>query len=156
MAFWGNSDGVEHPRCIISHAAPHRKDFGEDITGPRGALKRSKLKAISHDFWRPRDRAPNVVRFLEGTWDGISRTSTSRINAYCCGFGRAAIKGAAIGNNYIAAVLNRNNIWTYCCGFKPQQYLNILLRFLGKTVAICPSQVKKYSFFWILLFNLKD
>ena len=30
--------------------------------------------------------------------------------AYCCGFGRATIKGAAIGNNYIAAVLNRNNI----------------------------------------------
>ena len=25
----------------------------------------------------------------------------------------------------------------YCCSFKPQQYLNILLRFLEKTAAIC-------------------
>ena len=46
-------------------------------------------------------------------------------------FGRATIKGVTIGNNYIAAVLNRSNIImcyqfkrAYCCGLaqKPQQY----------------------------------
>ena len=65
--------------------------------------------------------------------DRISLVYTSRINAYCCsqkvaycgGFDGATIKGAAIGNYYIAAVLNRNNIRTCCCGFysKLQQYI---------------------------------
>ena len=54
MAIWGNSDDAKHLGCIISRAAPHRKVFDEKMTGPGRALKRSKLKAISHGFRRPR------------------------------------------------------------------------------------------------------
>ena len=56
MAFWGNSDGAKLFGRIISRVTLHRMVSAKNMTGPEGALKRSKLKTISHGFrrsWEP-------------------------------------------------------------------------------------------------------
>ena len=47
------------------------------MTGPETALKRSKLKVISHALDVPGTCAPNVVGCLKGTCDGILRIITT-------------------------------------------------------------------------------
>ena len=39
MAFWGNSDRVNHPRYIISRSASVGMFSAKNMTGPGGALK---------------------------------------------------------------------------------------------------------------------
>ena len=75
MTFWGDLDGVKRPVSIICRVAPHTKVFDKNITGSRGALKRSKLKAISHSFRRPQDLCTEFHEMPRGTWDGILITS---------------------------------------------------------------------------------
>ena len=68
MAFWGYSDGVKHPGCIISLAATYRKVLGEKFDWLGVAMKQSKLKPINHGCKRSGTRAPSTVGCLEGTF----------------------------------------------------------------------------------------
>ena len=78
MAFWGNSDGAKHPGCIISCAAPHRKVLGEKYDCAQRSLKTVKIWPGGVTIFDvPVTRAPNFVVCLDGTWDGILRTSTT-------------------------------------------------------------------------------
>ena len=65
-AFWGNSDGANHPRCIITRDASLKKIFGKKMTRPEETLKRSKLKTISHAFRRPRDPCTECRKMFRG------------------------------------------------------------------------------------------